>query len=95
MFLAQTFCRKFCWHSLMLWPEDMPEATSIVMSGNDSLVPTDLAAAQLKASSSKASVILHPTAMHGGFLLDPKFQLRLIEEVKALANAASSIKPKR
>jgi len=54
-----------------------------------------LAAAQLKASSSKASVILHPTAMHGGFLLDPKFQLRLIEEVKALANAASSIKPKR
>ncbi len=81
---VQTFCRKFCWHSLMLWPEDMPKATTISLSANDDLVPKDLVVAQLEASPLPVKVIVHPTAGHGGYLLDQQFQENLIQEVKSL-----------
>jgi hypothetical protein len=35
---AQTFCRKFLWHELMLWPCDMPAHALVVLSHNDDLV---------------------------------------------------------
>ena len=81
----QTFCRKFCWHSLMLWPEDMPQATTVSLSANDDLVPKDLVVAQLEASPLPANVIVHPTAGHGGYLLDQQFQVNLVAEVCKLA----------
>ena len=74
----------------MLWPQDMPKATTVVFAQNDSLVPLDLAVAQLKASPLDAKLIVHPTATHGGFLLDHFFQLRLVGEIKELANAKAS-----
>ena len=37
---AQTFCRKFQWHELMLWPEDMPLHALVCLSHNDDLVPS-------------------------------------------------------
>ena len=83
---VQTFCRKFCWHSLMLWPEDMPKATTISLSANDDLVPKDLVVAQLEASPLPVKVIVHPTAGHGGYLLDQQFQENLIQEVKSLVS---------
>ncbi|DBA73278.1 hypothetical protein WJX77_005167 [Trebouxia sp. C0004] len=86
LIIAETFCRKFCWHSLMLWPEDMPKATTISLSANDDLVPNDLVVAQLEASPLPVKVIVHPTAGHGGYLLDQQFQENLIQEVKSLAS---------
>ena len=83
---VQTFCRKFCWHSLMLWPEDMPPATTISLSAHDDLVPRDLVLAQLEASPLPAKVMVHPTAGHGGYLLDQQWQENLIQEVKTLAS---------
>ena len=74
----------------MLWPQDMPKATTVVFAQNDSLVPLDLAIAQMKASSLDAKLIVHPTATHGGFLLDHFFQLRLVGEIKELANSRAS-----
>ena len=88
--LMQTFCRKFCWHSLMLWPEDMPQATTVSLSANDDLVPRDLVVAQLQASPLPAKVIIHPTAGHGGYLLDQQFQQNLVAEVAELATRRSS-----
>lgn len=83
--LMQTFCRKFCWHSLMLWPEDMPQTTTVSLSANDDLVPKDLVVAQLKASPLPARVMVHPTAGHGGYLLDQQYQESLITEVQRMA----------
>jgi hypothetical protein len=42
--LAQTFCRKFQWHELMLWPEDMPPHALVCLSHNDDLVPSAMVA---------------------------------------------------
>ena len=40
----QTFCRKFQWHELMLWPEDMPPHALVCLSHNDDLVPSPFVA---------------------------------------------------
>ena len=70
----------------MLWPEDMPKATTVSLSANDDLVPKDLVLAQLEASPLAIKIIMHPTAGHGGYLLDQQFQENLVEEVRKLAN---------
>ena len=82
----QAFCRKFCWHALMLWPQDMPKASTVSISANDSLVPFDLVRAQLQNASSGTKVLIHPTAGHGAYLLDGKYQKTLALEVKSLAS---------
>ena len=73
----------------MLWPEDMPKATTVSLSAKDDLVPKDLVLAQLEASPLPAKVIVHPTAGHGGYLLDQQFQENLVQEVKMLAGTRS------
>ena len=49
----------------MLWPEDMPAASTVSLSANDDLVPCDLVRAQMEASPKGANVLVHPTAGHG------------------------------
>ena len=70
----------------MLWPEDMPQATTVSLSAYDDLVPKDLVLAQLEASPLPANVLVHPTAGHGGYLLDQQFQEGLVSEVQKLAS---------
>jgi hypothetical protein len=67
----------------MLWPEDMPRGrTLVVLSAHDDLVPVELVSRQLAAAAAadggrpRARVLLHPTAGHGGFLVDQPFQVR-------------------
>ncbi len=74
----------------MLWPQDMPKATTVVFAIKDPMVPLDMAIAQLKASDVDANIIVHPTCSHGGFLLDHFFQKRLAGEIKLLANTMAS-----
>ena len=76
---AQTFCRKFAWHELMLWPEDMPRHALVVLSHNDDLVPSPLVAAHLAQARPGAAVLYHPSAGHGGFLLDLPFQAQMVQ----------------
>lgn len=70
----------------MLWPEDMPAACTVSISANDNLVPFDLVRAQIKAAETSPKVIVHPTAGHGAYLLDGKYQHMLALEVKSLAS---------
>lgn len=70
----------------MLWPEDMPAATTVSLSAKDDLVPCDLVHAQLKAAANDVKVLVHPTAGHGGYLVDHEYQKALVQEVKSLAS---------
>mmetsp|Transcript_17579 Transcript_17579/g.52802 ORF Transcript_17579/g.52802 Transcript_17579/m.52802 type:complete len:1028 (-) Transcript_17579:267-3350(-) len=90
LLIAASFCRSFHWHELMLWPEDMAGAPSlVVLSARDDLVPFDLVRAQLAASKEcGVEVVVHPTAGHGGFLVDEAFQRRLAQNVARLVAAA-------
>ncbi len=59
----QTFCRHFCWHQIMLWPQDMPaDRTLVMVSKNDDLVPGELVKKQLQTSGPGVTVWEHPTA---------------------------------
>lgn len=87
--LLQTFCRKFLWHSLMLWPEDMPSAAVIAAGCEDDLVPARMVAQHLQAAQSGAVVMLHPTAGHGGFLVDSTFQDQLVRHIGRLLRNGS------
>lgn len=74
LLIAASFCRNFHWHELMLWPEDMAGVKAVVaLSFHDDLVPVNQVMAQMQQAES-AHVLVHPTACHGGFLLDRRFQ---------------------
>jgi hypothetical protein len=76
---AQTFCRKFRWHELMLWPEDMPRHALVALSERDDLVPSPLVAKHISDAHPTATVMYHPTAGHGGFLIDLPWQRTLVQ----------------
>ncbi|KAK9804722.1 hypothetical protein WJX72_001924 [[Myrmecia] bisecta] len=89
LIIAETFCRKFIWHALMLWPHEMPRDALIVLSAKDDLVPGELVKVQLQASNSPARVMYHPTAGHGGFLVDFEWQRQVIENMEAIVGGPS------
>jgi hypothetical protein len=53
---AQAFCRKFHWSELMLWPQELPRRSLVVLSGQDDLVPSELVMAHLKLTGHPAKV---------------------------------------
>ncbi|KAK9804242.1 hypothetical protein WJX72_002946 [[Myrmecia] bisecta] len=58
--IAEAFCRNFIWHSLMLWPDDLPVRTLLCMGARDDLVPAGLVRAQLAHAGSTAQVVNVP-----------------------------------
>merc|ERR1712048_1173193 len=42
LYIAHSLARNFFWHQCILWPEQLPAGvpTLVVLSGNDSIVPT-------------------------------------------------------
>ncbi|WIA32423.1 hypothetical protein OEZ86_003246 [Tetradesmus obliquus] len=66
--LAATFARKFYWTDLNLWPEDLPEGSSVVLSGADALVSA--ADIHKMLANSGVQVAYKPDLIHGGFMLD-------------------------
>ncbi|CAL8465236.1 g4771 [Coccomyxa elongata] len=85
LIIAETFCRKFLWHELMLWPEDMPPHALVILSDADDLVPSALVAKHISDAHTTATVMYHPTAGHGGFLVDLPWQRQMVQGIKALA----------
>ncbi len=88
--LLQVFCRKFSWHRVMLWPQDLPANTAVVMSQQDFLLPNALIHAQLSASGLQIPVRTYSGSGHGGFLLDFRYQSYLIEMIDVLARRTVS-----
>ncbi len=69
----------------MLWPQDMPTFTLVVLSTMDDLVPFQLVRTQIKAAERPIKLVEHPTAGHGGFLVDWAFQDRIANLTAVLA----------
>lgn len=68
----------------MLWPDDMPSKAVISVSANDDLVPAELVRAHLRATESSATVMLHPSAAHGGIFLDAEHLRELLDHIRNL-----------
>jgi hypothetical protein len=85
--IASTFCRHFFWHTLMLWPWELPEPTVLVLSSKDALVPSPLVKRQLLSGltgrRAHAVKVLEKDLHHGYFLLHPSWQDTIIATYRA------------
>jgi hypothetical protein len=76
-------CRHFWWHTLMLWPWELPDPSVLVLSGKDSLVPSELVRAQLENAPAHVHVLERPDLYHGHFLFKPAWQAVIVARFKA------------
>jgi pimeloyl-ACP methyl ester carboxylesterase len=83
LIIAATFCRHFWWHTLMLWPWELPDPSVFVLSGKDDLVPSELVHKQLEGAPSHVHVLTHPDLYHGHFLFRPAWQAVIVARFKA------------
>jgi len=82
--IAHTFCRRFHWAELMLWPEELPERSLVILSGKDDLVPSEMVAAQLRESKHPAHVLYFEKLGHGGLLLSQKSADKALIEIEKM-----------
>lgn len=91
-------CRHFWWHTLMLWPWELPEPSVLVLSTKDALVPSELVRKQLRSGgvdweSGGQVTVLERGVHHGHFLFMPKWQDTIVETFRvALLQKESSDK---
>lgn len=67
--IAESFGRKFCWRSLMLWAEDLPPRSLVAVGGRDDLVPGTMIRASMEACGKGEQVLWLPGAVHGEVVL--------------------------
>lgn len=82
--LVQAFCRRFSWHDVMLWPQELPSNSLVVLSGKDNLVPWQLARRQLALTHHPASIMIHPHLGHGGFILADAWQMQILGALQSM-----------
>ena len=81
---VQAFCRRFSWHDVMLWPQELPSNSLVVLSGKDNLVPWQLARRQLALTHHPASIMIHPHLGHGGFILADAWQMQILGALQSM-----------
>ena len=87
LIIAATFCRHFWWHTLMLWPWELPEPSVLVLSGQDALVPSELVWKQLETAPAHVHVLQRDEMHHGHFLIRPKWQDVIVAKFKEVLEA--------
>lgn len=91
LIIAEAFCRRFWWHTLMLWPDELPPATVLSLSHHDELVPCELVQRQLQQdmatqgdlneeSEKRVLDVIVTPGEHGTFVMKPHLQDRLLQQ---------------
>lgn len=94
--IASTFCRHFFWHTLMLWPWELPDASVLVLSTRDALVPSELVKKQLEyglkgAERARTVRVLEKDLHHGYFLFYPKWQDQIVKTYKDAVDESEAV----
>lgn len=50
LIIAEAICRHFWWHTMILWPHELPPSSVLLLSVDDDLVPCSLVRRQLAAA---------------------------------------------
>jgi hypothetical protein len=53
--IAEAICRHFWWHTLMLWPDELPRGSVVSLSLDDELVPCALVQRQLEDAAARGA----------------------------------------
>ena len=85
LIIAESFCRNFWWHTLMLWPSELPPATVVCLSYDDDLVRCELVQKQLKEQmqpqpegGGRSLDVILSKGPHGAFLALSEIQDRML-----------------
>jgi pimeloyl-ACP methyl ester carboxylesterase len=78
--VSETFCRKFHWSELQIWPEDLPETSLICLSGKDTFLPATAARKQFEGRPG-VTIMYHPDLGHGQMLLRTNWMSQIADRV--------------
>jgi hypothetical protein len=82
---AAAMTQRFKWSELNLWTSDIPLNTTVVLGGQDNMIPAPQIMQLLTSKAAQArgvNVVYNPELGHGSFLLHPELQ-------KEIAGSAS------
>ncbi len=68
----------------MLWPQEMPAQSLVVMSAHDDLVPWRMVKQQLDLANHPARIMVNPSMGHGGFLVSHSWQQQILDTLKPM-----------
>ena len=71
--MAEAFCRRFHWSELTIWPQELPERSLLVLSGQDDLVAAKLVE-KLCRKVGKGKLLCRHDGVHGDVLLHNRWQ---------------------
>jgi len=74
--------RHFWWHTVTLWPDELPDPSVLVLSGKDDLVPSLLVSRMLAAAPDHITTLYHPDLYHGHFLFNRAWQDEIVRTFK-------------
>lgn len=77
--MARTMHRHFWWYLNSLWAEELPANTTIVLSAEDSLVPSCRVRRHLELHAPNAQVHWLSGLNHAHFLMHPNVTARIAE----------------
>ena len=80
--ISHSIGRHFWWHQNILWFEQFPHKgtrTSVLLSGQDSIVPSDKVRAYLEHRG--VSTLYYPHLTHGGFMANGDIRWKVIQTV--------------
>lgn len=90
LYIAHTLSRRFWWHDNILFPEQLPCPTAVVLSGADFIVPSHAVRQHLSSFESRrrrqeadghapVRVVWLEGVGHAGFLMDPETQAAMVQ----------------
>jgi SRSO17 transposase len=83
----------------MLWPWELPDASVLVLSSRDALVPSELVKKQLqyglKDGRAHKVRVLEKDLHHGYFLLFPKWQDKIISTYRDAVDESENVPVRR
>merc|ERR1712224_161162 len=76
LYISHSLSRNFFWHQNILWPEELPGPTLVVLNGRDSIVPAHsirryLTAYKQRCDASSLWVLWFPDLGHGEINFGP------------------------
>ncbi|MEW5297299.1 MAG: hypothetical protein WDW36_000516 [Sanguina aurantia] len=89
MHVAATFCRRFYWSDVNLWPDQILDKTLVVLHGKDELIEVEKVHALVLRHASK--LLLHKDYGHADFLFHPAWCDVLVSNIAQMARAGEDI----
>lgn len=81
--LATTFCRKFFWHALNVWPDELPPGCVVCVAGQDALLPAHVIRRQIEQAGGHLTLLFCERSEHGDVCKNPVWLQKVTEAMRS------------